>query len=77
MGLSAGDVRPGKCFTTSGPRPEVRRITTVIGDLVIYQSRGFKARKAAWSGKLELQLDAFLAELDREVGCDYAFSSNR
>ena len=75
MGLSVGDVRPGKCFTTRGPRPEVRRVASVDAGAVVYQSRGPKARKGVWSGKLQLDLHAFLAELDREVGCDWVIET--
>lgn len=75
MGLSVGDVRPGKCFTTRGPRLKVRRVASVDASEVVYQSRGSKARKGAWSGKLQLDLEAFLAEVDREVGGDYAFEA--
>lgn len=65
MVLSVGDVRPGKCFTTTGARPEVRRVGAVDAGAVVHQSRGPKARKGAWSGKLQLDLNAFVAELDR------------
>ena len=75
MGLSVGDVRPGKCFTTKGPRHYVLRVATVDAGGVAYESRGPKARKGAWSGRLQLDLEAFLAELDREVGCDYVFEA--
>lgn len=75
MGPSAADVRPGKCFTVRGPRPEVRRVATVDAGVVTYQRRGPKARKGKWAGLLQLDLKAFLMELDREVGCDYAFEA--
>ena len=72
MGLSVGDVRPGKCFTTCDLRPEAPRIA---GE-VVHQTRGPKIRKRARTGKLELDLEAFLAELAREVGCNYAFETH-
>lgn len=73
MSFRAGDVRPGKCFTTGGDmRLQVRRVCSVAGGVVTYESRDPKSRKGAWTSRTQIEMDQFLAEAVREVGCDYA-----
>ena len=72
MTYRAGDVRPGKCFATAGEgRPQVRRVCSVSGGLVIYEGRELKARQGVWGARAELTMEQFLVDAAREVGCDY------
>ena len=73
MAYRAGDVRPGKCFATGGEaRPQVRRVRSVAGGVVIYEGRELRARKGAWGSPTETTMEQFLADAAREVGSDYA-----
>ena len=73
MSYRAGDVRPGKCFSTGGEgRSQVRRVCSVAGGAVVYEGRELRARKGAWGNRAEMPMQQFLDEAAREVGCDYA-----
>jgi hypothetical protein len=59
----------GKCYVTE-PEKQVRRIETIEGDEVRFDSRG--GSTVAWSGQLRRATKAtFAAEVDREVRCDH------
>ena len=72
MTYRAGDVRPGKCFVTGGDaRPQVRRVRSVAGSLVVFEGRDVTSRKRVWGGPTEITMEQFLDDAAREVGSDF------
>lgn len=68
--IKAGEVRPGKCFTgrTDG---RVRRVIQVRDGHVQFELRRGQSGRQAWDARTEAPLEAFLADLAKEVGCDH------
>ena len=68
--VSTADVRPGKCFTARVDG-RVRRVQTVRDGAVTYEVRSGKGARVSWSKAAEMQISDFVAEVAREVGCDF------
>ena len=68
--VSTGDVRPGKCFTARADG-RVRRVQAVNKGAVTYEVRSHKGPRTSGSRGSEMPVSDFVAEVDREVGCDF------
>ena len=67
--ISSGDVRPGKCFLSTGPKPVVLRVRSVREGVVEFERMSQK--KTAREAQGQAPLTEFLSGLQREVGCDF------
>lgn len=68
--IAPGDVRPGKCFLSTGPKPQVMRVRSVKAGTVDFE-RLPETTKPGRVSQGQAPLDEFLAGLEREVGCDF------
>lgn len=72
--ISPGDVRPGKCFLSTGSSPIVLRVRSVREGLVDFERISQKGRAREALG--QAPLPEFLSGLKREVGCDFRLDSD-
>lgn len=68
--IKAGEVRPGKCFVGRSDG-RVRRVISVRDGVVLYELRRGKPRRQTWELGAEAAMEAFVADLAKEVGSDY------
>jgi hypothetical protein len=69
MSVKAQTVVAGKCCVTKGK--QVRRVLTVAGTDVTYESRGKKMVVGSWGSQTTVNRDKFAADVDHIVPCDY------